>query len=85
MLDELTVSKNKLVGLKQVSRACETGQLTKVFIAKDADQHLLNKLLGLVMKHEIEYEIAPSKKLLGKAAGICVEAACAAIVKENLS
>ncbi len=80
MFDELA-RKSKVVGLKQVSRAIKAGELEKVYIAADADEHLIKEIKELAEKAQVKCEKVPSKKKLGAACGINVSAACAGICR----
>ena len=81
MLEMLTNTKDRIVGIKQVLRAAENGELEIIYIARDADLEIREKVLAAAEQFEIRAEMAPSKAELGRAAGIDVEAACAALKK----
>ncbi|MGE5496229.1 MAG: L7Ae/L30e/S12e/Gadd45 family ribosomal protein [Burkholderiales bacterium] len=74
-------SDKRVVGLKQVQRFARLGKLEKIFIAKDADEHIIEKLLALCGKHSIPYEKAYTMHQLGNACRIEVGSACAGILK----
>jgi large subunit ribosomal protein L7A len=73
---------NISIGTKQAMRAVELGKATEVFIAKDADPRLTIKMVNLCKKLEVEVTYVDSMKLLGKACGIEVGAAVAAVVND---
>jgi large subunit ribosomal protein L7A len=80
-LQSLGVSDKRVVGLKQVQRFARLGMLEKVFIAKDADEHIIEKLLGVCEKHAVPYDRAYTMHQIGNACQIEVGSACAGIIK----
>ncbi len=81
-LDEIKQTKNKVVGLKETSRAIENQQAKKVFVAEEADDKVKIPLQEKCQEHQVEIEFVSSMKDLGKAAGIQVKAAAACILNE---
>lgn len=71
-----------IIGTKQTIKAMNNGEVSEVFIAKDADQHITDKLLAEAKKCNIPYVIVDSKKKLGKACNIEVDATTVAIKRE---
>ncbi|AHF05890.1 L7Ae/L30e/S12e/Gadd45 family ribosomal protein [Desulfitobacterium metallireducens] len=83
MLDEtLKNSRHKTVGVKQTQRALEKGIVREVFIAKDAEQHVLRPIIESCKTLGIEMVEIPTMIDLGKACGIEVGAAVAALTAE---
>lgn len=80
MLDFLQQS-NKVIGIKQTSKALDQGIVKTLYLAKDADAHLIVKLKEMANDKEVEIVHVDSMKELGKACGIDVSAASAAILK----
>ena len=81
MLDEtFKYAKQKTVGLKQTQRALEKGLVRRVFVAKDAETHVLRPILEWCQSHHVEHIEVPTMKELGKACGIEVGTAVAAIL-----
>ncbi len=80
-LQSLCDSDKRVVGLKQVQRFARFGMLEKVFIAKDADEHIIEKLLVLCEKYAIQCDRAYTMHQLGNACKIEVGSACAGIMK----
>jgi large subunit ribosomal protein L7A len=70
------------VGTKQATRMVELGKASEVFIAKDADPRITSKMANLCKKMGVPVIYVDSMKLLGKACGIEVGAAMAAVVNE---
>lgn len=81
MLTDLSKEKNKVVGLKQTLKVINNGQAAKVFLAEDVDQHIKDKILQASKDYDVLVETVESKLTLGRACGIDVAAACAAILK----
>ncbi len=71
-----------MVGTKQVMRAISERKALKIYIANDADEQIRETLLNAVRQGEIQFELVESKSELGRACGIKVASACAAIVRD---
>ena len=69
-----------VVGAKQVRKAVENGTAKKVFLAADADPRITEALKQLCAEKGVETGTVPAMKELGKACGISVGAAVAAIL-----
>jgi large subunit ribosomal protein L7A len=81
MLDEtFKNAKQKTVGLKQTQRALEKGLVRRLFIAKDAEPHVLRSVVEWCANHDVDRIDVPTMKELGKACGIEVGTAVAAIL-----
>lgn len=70
----------KVVGAKQVKRALESGRAVTVFLASDADPRITEPVAALCAEMGKEAVAVPSMKELGKACGIAVGSAVAAVV-----
>lgn len=68
-----------IIGTKQTLKAMHNGEVSEVFIAEDADQHVTEKVLNEAKKMQIPYTLVDSKKKLGKACKIDVDASAVAI------
>ncbi len=79
MYKELETAKNKLVGTKQVLRALAADEVAVIYIAKDADGAIQEKILKAAESVQVIY--ADSMQALGEHCGIDVRTACAAIKK----
>lgn len=83
MLDEaLKRTEHKTVGMKQTLRALEKGQVTRVYVAEDAEAHVLRPILEQCQLRQVSVVKIPSMVELGVACGIEVGAAVAAILAE---
>lgn len=80
MLAELE-GKDKVVGVKQLKKALRNETAVKVFVAQDADPGLLEPVLLSCREHQIPVEEVETMMELGKACGIQVGAAVAALIK----
>ena len=72
----------KVVGATQVKRAIEGGRAAQVFLASDADPRVTKPIAILCGKWNLPIVRNSSMKELGKACGISVGAAVAALLKE---
>lgn len=68
-----------MVGTKQTIKAMKNGDVQEVFIAKDADARVTSHVLQLAKELNIPYVEVASKKELGEACSIDVDASTVAI------
>ena len=68
----------KYVGIKQVVKAAKEGEIQKVYIAEDAEEHVLEELLKICDDNHIEIVKIKTMAELGKIAGIDIGASAAA-------
>ncbi|MBP1996434.1 ribosomal L7Ae/L30e/S12e/Gadd45 family protein [Paenibacillus eucommiae] len=80
--EKVKQAKNVSIGTKKAIRMVELGRAAEVFVAKDADPRMTIKMVNLCKKMDVQVIYVDSMKLLGKACGIEVGAAVAAIVNE---
>lgn len=69
------------VGIKQSSRAISEGRAKRLYLAKDADATIINRMLELAKANQVEVELVESMRALGRACKIDVGAATAVILK----
>ncbi len=81
-LNELAVP-GRIVGAGKVRKALERGEVSKLFIASDAEKSLVAPFLEVAAHQKIPVEIAESKKKLGRACAIGCGTAIAAIAKNK--
>jgi large subunit ribosomal protein L7A len=67
------------IGTKQTIKSVEQGEVTEVYVAKDADPRITAKVIHLCIKHHIPVIYVDSMKQLGKSCGIEVGAAMVGI------
>ncbi|GAB7387302.1 50S ribosomal protein L7ae-like protein [Bacillaceae bacterium] len=77
--EKVRQAKERTVGTKQTLKALEQGVVSEVFIASDADKRITAKVEELCRQKDIPINYVDSMRLLGKACGIDVGAAIAAI------
>lgn len=82
MLDKLKQAKIKTIGTKQTYKAILEGKAQVVYLADDAEVHIIKPLLQSSEQQGLEIIKVPSMVELGKACGIKVKAASAAILNE---
>jgi large subunit ribosomal protein L7A len=70
-----------VVGLKQSKKAIESGKATLVFIARDADGHVVFPLERMCEEKSVEIVYVNNMKELAKAARVDVPTAVVALVK----
>ena len=68
----------KYVGTKQVLKAVQSGEITKVYIGRDVEKNVVEELIQICKKNKIKIVYIKTMKELGKLAGIEIEAATAA-------
>ena len=72
----------RVAGLKQVQRFARLKLLDRVYIAKDADDDVTQKLLGVCAKHSIPYDMTHTMHQIGNACGIEVGSSCAGVLRQ---
>lgn len=80
-LDCLKHAEKFVTGTKQTVKAVEAGMAAKVILARDADEKLTRPVLSMCEGKNIPVQYAETMVELGKACGIKVGAAMAAILK----
>ncbi len=78
-LDEIKSGK-KVIGSKQVKKAITKGTAKKVYIARDAEPHIIKPLMELCRQHQVEVEETDHMDSLGKACDIEVGSAAVALL-----
>ncbi len=81
-LDRLKSARRKTVGTKQTAKAVHKGIARVVFVASDADRRVIEDVVEACRGGSVELVYADSMDVLGKACGIDVGAASAAILEE---
>lgn len=82
-LETLANAKNKTVGTKETTKAVEKGIAKTVFIAEDADGMVVQRLIALAKEKAIPVVIGDTMINMGKACGIEVSCAAAAILEDE--
>ncbi len=78
--DELRMAKRKAVGTKQTIKALERGEARVVYLAGDAEERVIKSVIELCKASGVEVIHVDTMAQLGKACGIEVGAASAAIL-----
>ena len=84
-IEELSDAPCKVAGQKQVLAALENGQAEFVFVAENADGQIRRLILQAAEEEKTTVIPVATMEQLGAAAGIRVEATCAAIIREKTS
>lgn len=80
--DKVKQAAKLIVGTKQATKTVETGHAAEVFVARDADPRITIKIVNLCKTMGVKVTYVDSMTMLGKACGIEVGAAVAAVVNE---
>lgn len=80
-LERLKQARKKTIGTKQTVKAIDKGTAREVFLARDAEEHITRDVLRAAREKGIEITMVDSMAALGKACGIDVGAAAAAILE----
>ncbi len=80
MLSELS-GEQKLVGIKQCTKAVEEGIVSCAFVAKDVAPAIVEPFLRLCSRKDIPVTEISTKKELGELCGIDVKASVAVVLK----
>ena len=80
-MERLKAARKKSIGTKQTVKAIEKGQARTVFAAQDAEEHVLRGVMEAAKEKGLEVHLVESMVVLGKACGIEVGAAAAAILE----
>jgi large subunit ribosomal protein L7A len=73
---------NVRIGMKQTIKAVELGKAVEVFVAQDADPRMVARIVPLCSQTGVKLTYVDTMLELGKACGIEVGAAMAAVVEE---
>lgn len=82
MLEDLKKASNRTVGMKQTLKAIQGEMVERVFLARDIDDYISQKVKDQCQSHGINIIMVDSMNELGEACGIAVGAATAAILKD---
>lgn len=81
-LERLSKARKKTIGSKQTLKAVDQNQAKLVFVAKNAEKHIIDPILQACSVKSITVIMVESMQLLGKACGIEVGCASTAILEE---
>ncbi|MTI80730.1 MAG: 50S ribosomal protein L7Ae-like protein [Firmicutes bacterium] len=80
--ERISKAQKKTVGAKQTAKAVDKGRAKLVLVARDADRHVINPIINACKEKGIDVVEIDNMKKLGKACGIEVRCAVAAVIKE---
>ncbi len=80
MYQDLASASSRVIGSKQTARALERGGVKAVYVARDADERVVRDLRATCLAKDVQIIEVESMLELGKACGIEVGAASAAIL-----
>jgi large subunit ribosomal protein L7A len=80
--DRIKRAKKLAIGTNQTTKALEQATAKEVYVAKDAERRLVSNIEGLCKQKNTPLVWVESMRELGKACGIAVGAAAAAILEE---
>ncbi len=81
-LERLRLARTKTIGTKQTLKAVQKGQVKLVFVALDADEKVIRDVVRGCEEKSVPVERVESMAALGKACGIEVGAASAAVIED---
>jgi len=81
--DEIRSARRRAVGTRQVLKAVMRDEAVAVFVARDAEPHVVRDLIRLCQEKQVPITYVDSMAELGRACGIQVGAASAAVLKER--
>lgn len=76
------LSKNRVVGIKQTLKALKNNEVSKLYVAKNAEKKVIAPVVNLANENSIEIEYIDTMRELGKLCGIDVGAASVAMLKD---
>lgn len=74
--------KNRVVGIKQTLKALKNNEVSKLYVAKNAEKKVIAPIVSLANENCIEIEYIDTMRELGKLCGIDVGAASVAMLKD---
>jgi large subunit ribosomal protein L7A len=83
VLEELKQTRSRVVGTKEVRKHLERGEVARLFVAEDAEQRVTAQLLQEAERRGVAVERVPTMAELGRACGIQVGAASAALLRDS--
>ncbi len=81
-LEELAAANKRTVGTKQTLKALERGVVKVVYLAKDAERHVIDPVLKICETKNIPIVWIDNMKLLGETCSIEAGCATASITEE---
>jgi large subunit ribosomal protein L7A len=85
MTNRLSDTAGRIVGTKQVLKQLRMNRVKTLYLAGDVDENVAGTLRQAMEGQELEIVTVPTMEELGRLCGIDVGAACAALLKNDLS
>ena len=79
-MQDLVASADKVVGIKQTKKAIKEGRARKVYLAQNCDVIIRDVITNLSKQASVQVVAIDTMQELGRACGIQVGAACAALI-----
>ncbi|MCL6444056.1 MAG: ribosomal L7Ae/L30e/S12e/Gadd45 family protein [Alicyclobacillus sp.] len=81
-LDRIRLAKKRTIGTNQTTKALQQSLAKHVYVAQDADSRITQQIVSLARDKGVTFEWVETMKQLGKACGIEVGAATAAVLED---
>ncbi|MDI3328241.1 MAG: 50S ribosomal protein L7ae-like protein [Alicyclobacillaceae bacterium] len=81
--DRIRRARKVVIGTNQTIKALEQKMPLEVYVAKDADRHVVSRVIDLCEQNRVPITWVDSMRRLGKACGIDVGAAVAALLEDG--
>lgn len=75
--------KRVAIGRRQTLRALAKDQVSRIYIASDAEEHVVRDVIGMCKEKKIDVVKVESREILGKTYGIDVGASVVAVVDKE--
>jgi large subunit ribosomal protein L7A len=82
-IEDLRVAPRRAVGASETAKAIDRGRASVVFVARDADRRVTEPVLRSARARGLEVVEVESMVALGRASGIAVGAAVAAVLSAD--
>ena len=79
---DLQDGKRRVVGTKQLLKQLAAGRVETIYLARDAQAHIRDRLLSLAQEKNISVVEVETMKRLGQMCGIAVGSAAAGLLNE---
>ena len=81
-LERIRHATKRTIGINQTAKALQQSSVLHVYVARDAETHVVTPIVSMANNLGVTVEWVETMKQLGKACGIEVGAATAAILEE---
>ncbi|GMA50468.1 50S ribosomal protein L7ae [Alicyclobacillus contaminans] len=81
-LDRIRLAKKRTIGTNQTTKALQQAAAKVLYVARDAESRVTTPVIALAREQGVAVEWVDTMRQLGKACGIEVGAAMAAIIEE---